>query len=202
MSNSKHALKPTTRTRASASADERVALAAGIHASKLVQRKLPVVSAPRAQVACLQCALCCNYVAVEVDAPNTLKGATDILWYLYHRNISAYVDGDEWVIQFETRCQHLQDDNRCGIYATRPPVCREFDARSCEVNADEVGLALCTPVEFLAYLERHHKRIHTLVRKRYWPVGEPLPVLPAARRTRLGGSGPRYDALRAAGSPS
>jgi Fe-S-cluster containining protein len=31
-----------------------------------------------------------------------------------------------------TVCQHLQSDNRCGIYATRPQVCRDYSTENCE----------------------------------------------------------------------
>ena len=50
------------------------------------RRNLPVINtpgirAPRAQVPCLTCGLCCSYVAVEIDGPSTLDAATNILWY-------------------------------------------------------------------------------------------------------------------------
>jgi Fe-S-cluster containining protein len=164
------------------------------------RRNLPVITTPRAQVPCLTCGLCCSYVAVEIDGPSTLDAATNILWYLYHRDVSVYVDDGEWLIQFETRCQNLEDDNRCSIYETRPPVCRSFDESTCEVNADQIGLTLHSPIEFMTYLQQHHKRIHTLVRKRYWPADGSTPLLPQRKRARLGAFRPRYEALRVLGA--
>ena len=29
-------------------------------------------------------------------------------------------------------CDHLLHDNRCGIYDTRPPICREYSTKDCE----------------------------------------------------------------------
>lgn len=37
------------------------------------------------------------------------------------------------MVKIRHRCQQLQDDGRCGIYATRPQICRDFD---CATRAD------------------------------------------------------------------
>lgn len=156
-------------------------------------QRLPVL--PSGPVPCLSCGLCCGYVAVEIDGPETLRGATDILWYLYHPGVSVYVDEDEWMVQFETRCQHQLPDNRCGIYETRPQICREYDETTCEVNAEEVGRTLYSVREFFEYLETNHKRINTLVRKRFMPPEDSLDgrVLNSGKLLPFG---PRYEALR------
>jgi uncharacterized protein len=165
----------------------------------VVRKRLPVVAA--AAVPCLSCSLCCHYVAVEIDGPGSVRGATEILWYLYHGGVSAYVDEGEWMVQFETRCQHLLPDKRCGIYETRPPICREYDETGCEVNSDVVGQSFYTPREFLAYLEQHHKRIHALIRKRYMPPEASLDGRPMIR-TKLEPFRPRYEAMRAQRRPA
>ncbi len=157
-------------------------------------RKLPVLANGRTQVPCLQCALCCSYVAVEIDPPSTLRGANEILWYLYHQGVSVYADGESWMVQMDTRCRHLQADNRCGIYEHRPLICREFDETGCEVNAEEVGTTFYDVDAFMTYLQRHHKRIFGLVRKRYLPP----PTVAAAAKTpsRRSAFRPRLEALR------
>ena len=33
-------------------------------------------------------------------------------------------------------CKHLLDDNRCGIYDTRPQICREYSTDACEYDDD------------------------------------------------------------------
>jgi Fe-S-cluster containining protein len=165
-------------------------------------RRLPIVAAQateRQQVSCLNCGLCCSYIAVEIDEPTTVKAATDVLWYLYHQNICIYAEGEEWMVQFEARCQHYQDDHKCAIYETRPKICRDYDETNCEINAEEVGHVFYTPGEFLAYLEQHYKRIHTLVKKRYLPPNETLNGRQIGRK-RVGPFKPRYEGLRALAS--
>jgi Fe-S-cluster containining protein len=33
-------------------------------------------------------------------------------------------------------CKHLMVDNRCGIYHTRPQICREYSTENCEYEDD------------------------------------------------------------------
>lgn len=35
-----------------------------------------------------------------------------------------------------TTCKHLLDDYRCGIYETRPQICREYSTDNCEYEDD------------------------------------------------------------------
>ena len=46
-------------------------------------------------------------------------------------------DGD-WYGCVNTVCKHLQDDHRCGIYETRPQICREYTTKECEYEDDWV----------------------------------------------------------------
>src|SRR5262245_40568760 len=62
------------------------------------------------EASCTSCGLCCSYVAIEVDTPKTVKQATQLLWYVYHQGVSLYVNDDEWMVQFDTTCIHLQPD--------------------------------------------------------------------------------------------
>jgi Fe-S-cluster containining protein len=167
-------------------------------------RKLPVVAAPRTPVGCLSCALCCSYIAVEIDGPTSVKAATEILWHLYHHQVSVYRDSeDDWVVQFETRCRHLQDDNKCGIYETRPHICREYSEESCEVNAEDEGTTFYTPEAFLTYLKTRSKRIYSAVEKAYMPAAQQLGPVPVPARPARGKSfEQRFLALRAAGKPA
>ena len=57
---------------------------------------------------CFDCVLCCSYVALEIDAPDTMKEYDYIVWYLYHQGVSVFVDWDSnWYIKFEARCGQL-----------------------------------------------------------------------------------------------
>ncbi len=150
----------------------------------------PAASDPpsaRRPVPCTSCGLCCTYVAIEVDSPNTLKRATQLLWYLYHERISLYQCDDEWMVQFESRCRHLQDDNRCGVYETRPHICREFSEKDCEVNTDDSGQTFYTSEQFLAHMKQKRPRIYAQLQQGFMPPPDKNapPDRNAARRLPL-----------------
>jgi len=87
---------------------------------------------------CFDCTRCCNYVAVEIDSPSSMKEYDHIYWYLYHGGISVFIDWEnDWFIQFETRCENLTSQGLCAVYETRPAICKEFDWRECEQNVKE-----------------------------------------------------------------
>jgi hypothetical protein len=84
---------------------------------------------------CGRCpALCCHYVSTEIDPPTTAQDFDNIRWYLIHPGVQVYCEDDtgSWFVQFLSRCRYLQDDNRCGIYETRPQICRDLDPTLCE----------------------------------------------------------------------
>jgi len=101
--------------------------------------RLPVVN-PAADAIpvhpnCGRCtALCCNYISTEIDAPTSKKDFDILRWYLIHPGVRVYCeDGTgSWFVQFMSRCRHLRDDNLCGIYETRPQICRDLDPTLCE----------------------------------------------------------------------
>ena len=77
-------------------------------------------------------ARCCKYFAFEIDRPANAKDFDTIRWYLMHEGIVVWVQDGDWYIEVRTVCKHLQPDNMCGIYETRPEICREYGA-----SADE-----------------------------------------------------------------
>lgn len=132
---------------------------------------LPMIPvAPAGLVPCTECGKCCTYVAVGINAPTTPRTATDVLWYLYHENVSVYRDqGGEWAVMFDTRCRHLEDDLLCAVYADRPHICRAFDNTGCEVNAPGGMTVYREPREFLAYLKAKRPKVYRTVAKKYLP---------------------------------
>jgi Fe-S-cluster containining protein len=128
---------------------------------------LPVLeSAGAPLVPCIQCARCCTYVAVGINPPTRPRFATDILWYLYHDQVSVHVDeAGEWSVVFETRCRHLASDLLCGIYPERPHICRAFDNTCCEVNAPQGGRSFGEPQEFVAWLESEKPELLRRIRR-------------------------------------
>jgi Fe-S-cluster containining protein len=148
---------------------------------------LPVIRDEPKLVECTECAKCCTYVGVGIEAPNRPRYATDILWYLYHEKVYIYVDGDEeWSVHFETRCRNLGDDLLCRIYEQRPHICRGFDNTSCEVN-DQAhdSLTFYHPTEFLDWLRENRPKVYAKVEKRFLPPAlRPPPAVSAPRTSR------------------
>jgi Fe-S-cluster containining protein len=77
-------------------------------------------------------AKCCRYFALPIDTPTTRKDYDYIRWYLLHRGASVFTDEEDWYLLVHTECKHLQADQRCGIYETRPQICRAYSTENCE----------------------------------------------------------------------
>lgn len=91
-----------------------------------------------AESLCSRCvALCCRYFALPIDNPETRADYDHIRWYLCHENVVVFVEDKQWYIGLLNRCKHLQADNRCGIYETRPRICRSYSTNNCEYHGDE-----------------------------------------------------------------
>ena len=85
------------------------------------------------EVLCEYCtAKCCRYFALPIETPDCLTDFEYIRWYLLHDAASVFTEGETWYLTVHTTCRHLQSDNRCGIYDTRPPICREYSTDDCE----------------------------------------------------------------------
>jgi Fe-S-cluster containining protein len=44
----------------------------------------------------------------------------------------VFTDDGDWYLLVHTVCKHLQSDQRCGIYHTRPQICRDYSTKNCE----------------------------------------------------------------------
>lgn len=87
------------------------------------------------EVLCSYCtARCCRYFAVPIDTPTTWDEYDNIRWFLMHGPMSIFVDDDVWYLVVNADCRHLQADNRCGIYETRPGICRTYSTKDCEYD--------------------------------------------------------------------
>ena len=80
---------------------------------------------------------CCRHIALPIDVPTTRKDFDDIRWYLLHGGISVFVEDGAWYLHVETTCRHLLPDNRCGIYETRPQICRAYDTDNCDYHSGD-----------------------------------------------------------------
>jgi uncharacterized protein len=82
---------------------------------------------PKQGPPCHDCtARCCKYFALEIDRPVTPKDHDHLRWYLLHEHVVVWVQEGDWYLELRTPCKHLLPDNQCGIYETRPQICREY----------------------------------------------------------------------------
>ena len=86
-------------------------------------------------------AFCCNYFAFGIDEPENRKDYESLLWKLAHEKTSIYVYRNQWYIMIHNRCNFLTPDNKCGIYETRPSICKEHSIENCEYTGDDYGFS-------------------------------------------------------------
>ncbi len=104
---------------------------------------------------CTGCVKCCTYITIEIDAPRAAWEYDQWLWTLHHEGIGLYVERPErWYLHVETRCNALQANGRCGVYARRPVLCREYDPRTCERRnpLSDIVAWFHTPDEFETWI--------------------------------------------------
>lgn len=91
------------------------------------------------EVLCDYCtAKCCRYFALPIDAPTDRDDFEHIRWYMLHGRVSIFVEDETWYLMVHADCQALRDDNLCGIYETRPGICRKYSTDECEYDDDAV----------------------------------------------------------------
>lgn len=110
---------------------------------------------PKGKSLCDYCsAKCCRYFALPIDAPDTIKEFDYIRWFLLHGQASVFIEDESWYLLVHTVCKHLQPDNRCGIYETRPEICREYTTDNCEYDEDSTYEKYFeTPEQVAEYVE-------------------------------------------------
>lgn len=86
---------------------------------------------------------CCTYITQQIDTPRSKADFDFLLWQISHKQVRIYQDEDGWFLLFDSECSHLQDDGRCGIYHTRPQICRQYSNDFCEYDSPaEDGFSL------------------------------------------------------------
>lgn len=110
---------------------------------------------PAGECLCDYCtAKCCRYFALPLETPTTRKDFDYIRWYLLHGQATVFTEDDTWYLCVHTTCQHLLDDHRCGIYDTRPEICREYSTADCEFDEGYVYERYFeTPEQVAEYVE-------------------------------------------------
>jgi len=118
-------------------------------------------------------AKCCRYFALPIETPNSREELENVRWYMLHEQVSIFVDEGDWYLMVHTKCTKLREDNLCGIYETRPEICREYSTENCEFDGDGCYDQLFeTPEQIAEYTEA----MFPIRKKRSKNVTE-LPVL-------------------------
>lgn len=79
---------------------------------------------------------CCQYSTVSIETPRSIREFDNLLWHVSHHHTHAFKDVDGWYLLFYAQCQHLLSNGFCGIYQTRPFVCREHTNDECEYDLE------------------------------------------------------------------
>lgn len=110
---------------------------------------------PEGKSLCDYCtAKCCRYFALPIDAPETVRDWDFIRWFLLHDRATVFVEDESWYLLVHTECKHLRPDHRCGIYDTRPEICREYSTDNCEFDEDATYDAYFeTPEQVAEFME-------------------------------------------------
>lgn len=73
-----------------------------------------------------------------METPTERKDFENIRWFMLHGHVTVFVDSGTWFLCVHNRCDHLRPDNLCGIYETRPQICRDYTTEKCEYDNDGV----------------------------------------------------------------
>ena len=82
---------------------------------------------------------------MQIDHPVTPEDYDKLRWYLLHEDVSIWVQDGDWFLEVRNRCRGLTGDDRCGIYQSRPDVCREYGSSGesgCEYFTDDLQFEL------------------------------------------------------------
>jgi Fe-S-cluster containining protein len=129
-------------------------------------------------VLCEHCTgVCCKYVALPLDPPEDKRDYDDIRWYVMHEGILVFVEDGDWYLQVQTPCKNLREDNLCGIYETRPQICREYKADGCDYTGGDYGydLLFTHPEEVEAYARKSLKQHKNGSKKKKSKRSKPRP---------------------------
>jgi uncharacterized protein len=110
---------------------------------------------PPGKVLCEYCtAKCCRYFALPIDTPEEFQDFEYLRWYLLHERATVFQEDGSWYLLVHTVCKHLLPNNLCGIYETRPQICRDYTTENCEYDSDwTYEFYLETPEQVAEYTE-------------------------------------------------
>jgi len=127
---------------------------------------------PKGHSLCEYCAAkCCHYFALPIDTPTTFEDFEYIRWYLLHDRATVFTEDEDWYLLVHTPCEQLRPDNRCGIYETRPKICRDYTTDNCEYD-DE-----WTYERYLETSEQVQEYCEAVLQKKGRSIRSPKPPL-------------------------
>jgi uncharacterized protein len=86
---------------------------------------------------CSYCtAKCCRYFALPIETPTEREDFEHLRWYMLHGRVSVFVEDETWYLMVHNDCDELREDHMCGIYETRPTICRTYSTDNCEFDDD------------------------------------------------------------------
>jgi Fe-S-cluster containining protein len=104
---------------------------------------------------------CCTYLTQHIETPRSREDFDLMLWQISHHNVQFFKDEDGWFLLVNNPCRHLLPDGRCGIYAQRPQICREYSNDDCEFDGpcgkDDYELFFPDYESLLAYCRKRFK---------------------------------------------
>jgi Fe-S-cluster containining protein len=120
-------------------------------------------------------AKCCRYFALPIEEPDGFEDFEYMRWFLLHDRASVFKEDGNWYLLVHTECRHLQPDNRCGIYDTRPQVCRDYSTKDCEYEDDwTYDFYLETSDQVAEYMEAMLQKRGQSIRSKKPPL---LPII-------------------------
>ena len=134
--------------------------------------KLKREQIPAGDCLCDHCtAKCCRYFALPIETPTTRADWDFIRWFLLHDAASLFKEDENWYLLVHTACKHLQGDQRCGIYETRPQICRDYSTDACEYDDEYLY------EQYLETAEQVVEYVEALFPGKHAPARSPRPPL-------------------------
>jgi len=85
-------------------------------------------------MSCSQCGKCCGFIDFTVNTPAPVPHSTKE--YFDYHNVEVIQKRNKVIYRVWNKCKHLNEDNMCDIWETRPQVCRNTKTNSHLVKPD------------------------------------------------------------------
>jgi len=141
-------------------------------------------SMPLGNDGCQGCpAMCCHGLEEAIIRPTTVQEVENLKWELYFVNTMVFIRNKRWYKMSTGRCRYLGQDNRCGIYDTRPQVCRDHNPPGCEFHGEIADVMFHDPTELQEYMDMEKKKRQRQAKKRAKAKGK-VSAKPAGKKKK------------------